>query len=131
MKKIWILVFVAIATATINPVYSKHQFKESAYQEAYCSLYNGQLEFVNEDMTRVDCLTSENAIEFDFAEKWAESIGQALHYQYLTHKRAKVVLILENPERDIRYYKRVKDIAEIYDFDVEYITNEILIKKDQ
>ena len=46
-----------------------------------------------------------HAIEFDFAEKWAESIGQALHYSFMTGKRAKVVLILENPEKQMCYFQ--------------------------
>ena len=89
-------------------------------------MHNGIVEVVNPDKTRVDCLTDEYVIEFDFANKWAESIGQALHYQYLTHKKAKVVLILENPEKEMRYYERVKNLAEIYNFDVEVITPDII-----
>lgn len=40
----------------------------------------------------------------------------------MTGKRAKVVLILENPAREMVYYYRVKRLAEIYNFDVEYMT---------
>ena len=86
-------------------------------------------EFVNSDFTRVDCLTARHAVEFDFANKWAESIGQALHYQLMTGKRAKVVLILERPEKQMVYFERVKKLAEIYDFDVEYVTPEIFCVK--
>ncbi len=86
-------------------------------------------EFVNSDFTRVDCLTARHAVEFDFANKWAESIGQALHYQLMTGKRAKVVLILEHPKKQMVYFERVKKLAEIYDFDVEYVTPEIFCAK--
>ena len=46
-------------------------------------------------------MTSCHAVEFDFANKWAESIGQALHYQYMTGKKAMVVLILEDPKTEM------------------------------
>lgn len=106
--------------------YVVHQHSESSYQHAWCKQHNGVEEYKNEDKTRVDCLTNTHAIEFDFANKWAESIGQALHYQYLTGKKAKVVLILEKPEKEFCYYNRVKTLSKIHDFEVEYITPQIL-----
>ena len=81
--------------------YVKHLHNEFTYQRAWCSLHGGVEEYENRDKTRVDCLTETNAVEFDFANKWAESIGQALHYQKMTGKRAKVVLILEKPRKQI------------------------------
>ncbi len=102
-----------------------HKYSEAAYVDAWCRKHCGMQEYVNSDLTRVDCLTLNHAVEFDFASKWAESIGQALHYQLMTGKRAKVVLILEKPEKQMVYFRRVKKLAEIYDFDAEYITPEI------
>lgn len=110
--------------------YVKHKHSEAAYQNAWCSANKGVAEHENADMTRVDCLTATHAIEFDFANKWAESIGQALHYQHMTGKRAKVILILENPEEEMRYFKRVETLAKKHNFDVEYVTPEILNIKD-
>ncbi len=104
----------------------KHSHSEAAYQHARCSSHSGTEEFENKDFTRVDCLTSTHAVEFDFANKWAESIGQALHYQLMTSKRAKVVLILENPKKQMVYFKRVEALAKVHGFDVEYITPKIL-----
>ena len=71
-----------------------------------------------------------NAVEFDFANKWAESIGQALHYQYMTGRKGKVVLILENPQKQMCYFKRVENLSKIYNFDAEYITKDILNLKN-
>ena len=71
-------------------------------------------------------MTDTHAVEFDFANKWAESIGQALHYQLMTGKRAKVVLILEKPKRQMVYFRRVEALGKIHNFDVEYVTPEIL-----
>lgn len=108
----------------------KHQHNEASYQNAWCSANGGVTEYKNKDFTRVDCLTATNAVEFDFANKWAESIGQALHYQLMTGKRAKVVLILEDPQKQMVYYKRVKALAQKYNFDVEYVTTAILNLKN-
>lgn len=106
--------------------YVVHKHSESSYQHTWCSAHNGIEEYINKDFTRVDCLTKEHAVEFDFANKWAESIGQALHYQLMTGKRGKVVLILENPKKEMVYYKRVEKLAKLYNFDSEYITIDIL-----
>ena len=106
--------------------YVIHKHSESSYQHAWCSAHNGIEEYENKDFTRVDCLTEQNAVEFDFANKWAESIGQALHYQYMTGKKGKVVLILENQKKEMVYYRRVKKLGKIHGFDVEYVTPDIL-----
>ena len=110
--------------------YAYHHHSESSYQHAWCSAHKGIEEFENADKTRVDCLTSVHAVEFDFANKWAESIGQALHYQLMTGKKAMVVLILEDPQKKMVYYNRVKKLGTIHGFDVDYITPEILNIKD-
>lgn len=104
----------------------KHNHSESSYQHAWCSMHNGIEEYENKDFTRIDCLTQYHAVEFDFANKWAESIGQALHYEYMTGKKGMVVLILENPQKQIVYFNRVKALSKKYNFDVEYITPAIL-----
>jgi hypothetical protein len=110
--------------------YVKHSHNEASYQNAWCSAHKGILEYENKDYTRVDCLTATQAVEFDFANKWAESIGQALHYQLMTGKRAMVVLILENPQKQMVYYNRVKALAKAHNFDVEYVTPAILNLKN-
>ncbi len=50
---------------------------------------------------------------FDGTHKWAEAIGQALHYARLTHKRAAVILIIRKPS-DYRHVQKVRDNAEHY-----------------
>lgn len=84
------------------------------------------MEYENIDKTRVDCLTEFHAVEFDFYNKWAESIGQALYYGFMTGKKPKVVLILENQKWQMVYYNRILKLSKIYNFDVEYVTNDIL-----
>ena len=80
---------------------------ESYYVNQWCTPSFGQKEFRLWDTTRVDCLTKEYAVEFDFAKKWAESVGQALYYAKMTGKKPAVVLILTDLA-DTKYVKRVE-----------------------
>lgn len=80
---------------------------EAYYQNEWCTPDFGRKEVILWDMTRVDCMTKDYAIEFDFAKKWAESIGQALYYSKLTGKAPAIVLILTSPT-DYRYVKRIE-----------------------
>ena len=62
---------------------------EKYYQKGAC---NGVMEYRLDDGSRVDCLTDEYAIEYDFANKWAEAVGQ-------TGKKPAIVLILKNEKQ--------------------------------
>ena len=75
------------------------------------------MEVVLPDKTRCDCVTTTHAIEFDFANKWAEALGQALHYSLLTSKQAGIVLILE-AESDWRFYYRLMCVVSDNGLDV-------------
>ena len=48
----------------------------------------------------------------------------------MTGKKAMVVLILEDPKREMVYYNMVKRLGKIHNFDVEYVTPDILNIKD-
>eukprot|EP01068_Selenidium_serpulae_P000770 Selendium_serpulae@DN1135_c0_g1_i1.p1 len=54
---------------------------------------DGKAEFLLPDKTRVDCLTAAVAWEYDFSEKWAECLGQALHYAAATGRQGGCTLI--------------------------------------
>ena len=139
MKKIALILLILIAfqmvgiaapfdyeTCNLGWKHVHHQHNEESYQQAWCSVHNGIMEYENSDFTRVDCLTKKHAVEFDFANKWHESIGQALHYGLMTGKKPMVVLILDCPKKQMVYYNRVKRLGKKYHFDVEYVTNDIL-----
>ena len=113
-------------TCSLGWKHVHHDHNEASYQKAWCDAHNGIMEYQNEDYTKIDCLTDKHAVEFDFANKWAESIGQALHYGLMTGKKPKVVLILDNPNTQMVYYKRVQKLGKKYKFDTEYVTNDIL-----
>lgn len=71
---------------------------EADYALPFCEALGGQSEVTLFDRTRVDCLTDDEAIEVDYAYKWAESIGQALYYAEITGKRPAVMLIVKPGE---------------------------------
>lgn len=136
MKKFFFIFWIVFTSYVIfsanSYAYAKnnHLHSESSYQHSWCSANNGFEEYANNDFTRVDCLTKTHAVEFDFANKWAESIGQAEHYAHKTGKKGMVVLILENPEKEYVYYERVANLGKIHKFDVEYVTLKSLNAKN-
>ena len=69
------------------------------------------MEYKLDDNTRVDCLTNEYAVEFDFASKWSESIGQSLYYALKTDLKPAVVLIMEKPAKDLKYLNRLYQVS--------------------
>ena len=82
---------------------------EAYYVNQWCTSDFGRKEAILWDMTRVDCLAKDYAIEFDFAKKWAESIGQSLYYSKMTGKKPAVDLILTS----LTYYKYVKRVERL------------------
>jgi len=99
--------YLFILLLFVRPVSAE---SERFYQEKYCT---GKIEVVLEDRTRIDCETSHYAIEYDFARKWAESLGQALHYARMTNKQPGIVLIIEDL-KDCKYLDRVKKDIEYF-----------------
>lgn len=103
-----------------NNVYAARLYNEAHYQNEWCNANNGITEHKLPDYTRVDCLTENYAIEFDFAKKWAEAIGQSLHYSRMTNKKPGIVLIIEKP-KDFVYYNRIKPLCEKYGITLWYM----------
>jgi hypothetical protein len=90
------------------------RYKERHYQLRLCKEIDGIVEKVLPDKTRVDCLTSEYAVEVDFAKKWAESVGQSLYYAKLTGKKPAVGLIVGESKGDQRNLRRFRVLAREY-----------------
>jgi len=118
MKQIILAAALLILTA---PAFAAHKHLEKEYQAVWCDDAGGVQEVVLDDGARVDCLTDDYAIEFDFGPKWAESIGQALYYSAKTGKPAGVVLILEK-KADKKFLDRLKVVADEYDIKVWTMT---------
>ena len=105
--RLFILLFLFLYSAT---AFAAHKMPERTYQKMYCPY---QAEVRLSDNTRVDCLTDKYAIEFDFAPKWAEALGQSLHYAHMTGRMPAIFLIVEH-ERDMRHVQRLKPLCEKY-----------------
>lgn len=104
--------------------YASHMQPERVYQQLWCDKYYGVMEYQLSDKTRVDCVTKNYAVEFDFAPKWAEAVGQSLYYGIMTNKKPAVVLIIEKPS-DWKYYYRIKKVADFVNFTLWYIPPKI------
>lgn len=115
MRKILLLIIACFLV--MLPTQAKHLHLEKEYQAYWCNAHNGVMEYQLPDYTRVDCLTDTHAIEFDFAPKVYESIGQALYYSIMTNKKPGIVLILENSDTDSKYVKRLEKVVRLYKID--------------
>ncbi len=101
---------------------SAHLYLEKEYQRAWCSANNGKMEVVLPDKARVDCVMGDYAIEFDFAKKWGEAIGQSLYYAAVLNRKPGIVLILENGEKDNKYLERVNRVAQSHNIKIWTMT---------
>ena len=74
----------------------------------------GEEEYFLQDGSRIDCYITGTpdepgyAVEVDFAEKWAEAVGQSQFYAVMTDTHPGIVLILEDPLADLRFVRRLK-----------------------
>lgn len=102
----------SLGATRINP--------EAYYQVIAAKKYNGQTEVILPDGTRCDIVTETHAIEVDFADKWAEAIGQSLNYSFQLNKKAGILLILEKPD-DERHLIRVESIIKHFKLKIDVL----------
>ena len=103
-----------ILVAVLLPGKQTHAVEvEAWYQEVWCRGMTGQIEVRINDGRRIDCLTDSHAIEFEFARKWPEAIGQSLEYSMLTGKSAGIVLVLRRGE-DLSHWQRLNAVVKHY-----------------
>ena len=114
MKPLALLVLLA----TCSLLQAKRLHPESHYQQYYANLVGGGTEKVLKDRTRCDIVTDTHAIEVDFADKWAEAIGQSLSYGLNLNLKHAIVLIMEQ-ENDERHFIRINTIIDHYQLNIE------------
>lgn len=105
MRGVFVILSILLS---VLPASAKRLYPERVYQEYWCGMKEGITEYELQDKTRVDCLLPDMAVEFDFANKWSECIGQALYYGQRTGKTPACVLIMERGEKDIKYLRRLR-----------------------
>lgn len=112
-----ILVCIVMFASFISYISVNAKHPERYYQNRHCKQLNGITEYRIHNV-RVDCLTNEYAIEYDFANKFYEGISQALYYSQLTERIGKLVLIEENKEEK-HFVDRAKEIIEYWNLPLE------------
>lgn len=108
-----ILINILLGIILTGCIYEAPTRNEKYYQKKWCTAQNGQMEVIMPDRTRCDCLTATHAVEMDFARKWAEAIGQSLHYARLTGRYPGIVLICKST-RDRKKVILVRQNATFY-----------------
>ena len=95
--------------------------KEDFYSELWCDNLGGKSEVRTSQGTRVDCLLPDYAVEVDFDNKWAEGLGQALHYGVEMNRQPAVLLIIKDHDgknRD-KYKQRLQSTIDGADLGVK------------
>jgi hypothetical protein len=110
IRKLFRLPVVILFMLLLAGCFGGGTLHEKDYQQFWCNKHHGTLEYRLDDGTRVDCLTSEYAVEVDFAHKWAEAIGQALFYSKMTSRKPGVLLIMHE-RGDNKFLKRLRKVA--------------------
>lgn len=123
LKKIFLLLILFVAF-TSQIVIADKFYNEKYYQNEWCTRWQGRQEVRLKDKTRIDCMTKNYVVEFDFARKWAEAIGQSLHYARMTGKKPGIILIIEKP-KDMVYYNRIKPLCKQYNIALWYMKSPI------
>ena len=112
------LILPLLILAMAVPALARHEHPERYYQKLWCDRQSGVMEVVMPSGSRCDCLTESHAVEFDFAPKWAESVGQALNYAAQTGRKAGVVLIVEKPA-DRRHVQQILIVKRYNSLDMD------------
>lgn len=98
-QKIKYYLFLGLIMLISNPIQAQ---KESDYSNQIQEILGGQREYAVTS-GYVDLLTKTHAIEVEYANKWKQSIGQALWYGQQTLKQPGIILILRK-KSDYKYF---------------------------
>ena len=80
---------------------------ETYWQDIIQKEIGGEKEYRLDDGTRVDLLFEDKACEIDWANKWAEGIGQSIYYGLKT-ERSPLVILLAKKDGWEKYRDRVE-----------------------
>tara|TARA_R110002012_G_scaffold308055_1_gene514018 strand:+ start:333 stop:752 length:420 start_codon:yes stop_codon:yes gene_type:complete len=116
-KYIFIAIFIALVALTTTahikriqeyPTYGAPRFGTERYwQDVIQEEIGGEKEYRLDDGTRVDLLFEKQACEIDWADKWAEGVGQSIYYGLKT-RRAPLVILLAKKDGWEKYRDRVQ-----------------------
>ena len=95
------LLSLAWLTCLASPL--AHSQSEAEHRDRLCAGWATEVYFES-TRTRADCLSPTHAIEVDWSSKWAEGIGQALHYADMTGLIPGLILICDNRSTCQRHF---------------------------
>ncbi|WP_309386083.1 hypothetical protein [Cerasicoccus frondis] len=102
------MLFFLLLTVSLH---AKRDNPESWYVDLVQMSLGGDQNVRMSNGTYCDLLTADCAWEVDFADKWAESIGQSLNYSTQSGRPAGIILIMES-DKDQRFVDRLKSVIE-------------------
>lgn len=78
-------------------------------------------EVVLKSGARADCITDTHAVEVDPTGKWAEALGQSLHYANETSRKPRIVLFCKHRDRSkcLKHLLRLESTIAAYQLDVD------------
>lgn len=110
------IIFICLVL-TSGPILAQNKLYEEDYQHAANRKMfdsKGLIEYKYRDeddnLSKVDILLPNEAIEVDFAKKRDEAIGQACRYSIATERRPAILLIVKN-QRDQEYAREATRTA--------------------
>lgn len=72
---------------------------EKAMQKRYCAGMDKEYRVTSGG--RGDCLSAEYAIEVDYADMWAQAVGQSLYYAQQTGRKPGIILLCESSATEV------------------------------
>lgn len=92
------------------PDYAK-AMSEAEYKKEWCAQRSGEVDYITQEKTIVDCLTDMHAVEFETADKWNPAIRKSRNHSVNTGRTPGIVLILQN-SADEKHLFRLREIVE-------------------
>ena len=87
---------------------------ESDFVTKWCDEMGGKEEYLLDERSRIDCELENYSVEFDWAEKGDECVGQANRYSYNTGNFGMCMLIfketLSRPNK-VKFFRRTKEAS--------------------
>lgn len=102
-----LLLVLLLAPAAVP---AKNLQREKEIAVPWCLAQGGTPEVRLSDGSVADCETEEYIYEVDFAPKFKEAIGQAIHYSVVSGKKAGILLIIEKPAHWKYYRALLRDL---------------------
>ena len=91
--------------------YGASLYPKKHYQESWCKAFNGKMDVRMKGGNIADCVTKKYAVEVDFAPNWKEAVAQSVLNAIMAGKEPAIVLIVENPEREMKYLTELKTVT--------------------